>query len=265
MRSNRSQKKRRVEKPSQKSKDTYITCGRNAVLDGMKSGRVLTVYVSESTKSNEKIQEVIADARVRKIKVEFVTTKFLDSVIGDKKMHQGVAAVCKKPDNLSLDGFLNSVEDRKNVGVVLLTEIEYEQNLGAVMRSMDASGCDALIVANRIKNADSMVVRKVSMGAYDSLNIFNQNIFIAINMLKKRGFRILGVEAGSQKYYINEDLSGKIALVFGGENKSLTEPVVEACDGVISIPMMGNVTSLNVSASVAVVIYERLRQIVTTS
>ena len=144
----------------------------------------------------------------------------------------------------------------------MLTDIEYEQNLGAILRTVDASGVDGVIISNRIKNYDSIVVRRVSMGASESVNTMVQNVFIAARILKENGFKIIGVESTGKDLYVNESFSGRIALVFGGEDKSLSQPVIDLCDKVVSIPMIGNVTSLNVSVSVGVVVYERLRQVV---
>ena len=236
--------------------------GRNAVADACKMGNIDRIYISENVKFDNKIDEIVDLLKEKKIHYEFVQKDVVDKMSGEYKNHQGIAALCRKLPKVELADFLDSVEERENVCLVVITEIEYEQNLGAILRTLDAAGVDGIIAHNRIKNTDTVVVKKISMGASESIPMFSQSVFIAAKMLKEKGYRIIGIESGEDKLYLNENLRGKIALVFGGENKSLSEPVQKACDEIVSIPMLGIVTSLNVSVSVGLIVYERLRQIV---
>lgn len=239
-----------------------MICGRNSVYDGVKSGRVERIYVSENVRNNEKIQEIIIEAKSFKAKVEIVEKKELEKIVKNFTNHQGIAALCKKPAKIEFADFLNNAAEKDNICVIMLTEIEYEQNMGAILRTLNAAGIDGVVISSRIKNYDSMVVKRVSMGAYEHVPMFIQNTFIAAKMLRENGFRIVGVESCGEKPYTNEDLTGKIALVFGGEDKSLSQPVMDVCDDIVVIPMLGAVSSLNVSVSIGVVAYERLRQVV---
>jgi len=231
-------------------------------MDGLKSGNIEMVYVSENVRDHSKIQEIIDFAKEKKVRYETVTKSDLEVMIKKFANNQGVAALCKKTVEVSLAVFLDKTRDKENMCIVMLTEIEYEQNLGAILRTLDASGVDCVILSNRIKNTDSMVVRRISMGASESVNIFSQNIFTSARMLKEHGIRIVGIESSGDKVYINQDFSGRIAMVFGGEDKPLSQPVEDICDDILQIPMMGAVTSLNVSVSVGVIVYERLRQVI---
>lgn len=250
------------QKQNQTNKNFYYICGRNSVMDGLKSGNIEMVYVSENVRDHSKIQEIIDFAKEKKVRYETVTKSDLEVMIKKFANNQGVAALCKKTVEVSLAVFLDKTRDKENMCIVMLTEIEYEQNLGAILRTLDASGVDCVILSNRIKNTDSMVVRRISMGASESVNIFSQNIFTSARMLKEHGIRIVGIESSGDKVYINQDFSGRIAMVFGGEDKPLSQPVEDICDDILQIPMMGAVTSLNVSVSVGVIVYERLRQVI---
>jgi 23S rRNA (guanosine2251-2'-O)-methyltransferase len=255
------QRRKNPKKNLKLEKGSYLVCGRNAVLDSLKTGKVNLVYINQELKGDPKIGEIVQQAKNFDTKVNWINKEEFDKFVREDKS-QGVAALCKKSVEISLADFLHKVEDQENVCFVILTDISYEQNMGAILRTCDAAGVDGVIVSSRIKNTDSNVVRRVSMGASESVNVFNQNIFIALRMLKERGFEIVGVESFGKEHYINSSLSGRIALLFGGEDKSLTQPLVDECDKILSIPMLGIVTSLNVSVSVAIIIYERLRQVV---
>lgn len=231
------------------------------MLDSLKTGKIDEVYIQENLKGDKKIGEIYEYARQANAKVSWVKKHDLDRISGNGIRSQGVAAISKKTDNMSLADFLDTVENDQDVCFVVLTDMSYEQNLGAILRTLDGAGISGVIISSRIKNADSNVVRKVAMGASESINIFYQNIFNSMKMLKGKGFKIIGVEPFGKKDYFNEPLSGRIALLFGGEDKSLTEPLLNECDELIKIPMKGIVTSLNVSVSVGVIVYERLRQI----
>jgi 23S rRNA (guanosine2251-2'-O)-methyltransferase len=271
MKMQKRQKSKNQEKKSQRkpknplnprNKDLYVISGKNTILDGLKAGNVQKVFISKNIDKSTKVLQIIEDCKKLGIKAEFIDKKEIDKLSGDSEYNQGVAAISKKSKKIDLVDFLDNTDKDESVCLVMLTEIEYEQNLGAILRTIDASGVDGIILSNRIKNTDSNVVRRVSMGASENVNVFVQNIFIASRMLKERGFKVIGVESTGDGYYVNSDLSGRIALVFGGEDKSLSESVTSICDSVVSIPMAGNVTSLNVSVSVAIVVYERLRQLI---
>ena len=220
------------------------------------------MFVLEGYNDDEKIRSIVLKAREGKINTKTLREAEFKDVVGKYDKHQGIAALSKKNVVTDIASFLDKVGNQKHICVVVLTEIEYEQNLGAILRTLDSSGVDGVIISNRIKNHDSIVVRRVSMGASESVNTMVQNVFIAARILKENGFTIIGVESNGKDIYVNQDFSGRIALVFGGEDKSLTPPVIDMCDKIVSIPMMGNMTSLNVSVSVGVVVYERLRQII---
>lgn len=232
------------------------------MFDGLKSGNITGVYILEGNQKDPKILEVIMQARAEKVETKVIDSSSFSQIVRNYDKHQGIAALSKKNTIVDIAGFLDKVGDQKHICVVVLTEIEYEQNLGAILRTLDAAGIDGVIISSRIKNYDSMVVKRVSMGASESVVTMVQNIFVSAKTLKENGFKIIGVESTGSDLYVNEDFSGRIALVFGGEDKGLSQPVIDFCDKIVSIPMLGNVTSLNVSVSVGVTVYERLRQVV---
>ena len=195
-----------------------------------------------------------------RIFVKEVDKKKLDFMCGHSN-HQGVVAICAAHDYATVEDILKVAEERGEPPFIVACDgIEDPHNLGALIRCADAAGADGLIIPKRRNAAVTAVTVKSSAGAVEHLAIAKvANIAMTIDSLKKRGVWVYGAEAGGTSVY-DTDMTGAAAFVFGSEGNGISHLVTEKCDHIISIPMHGQVNSLNVSCASAVVLCEAARQ-----
>src|ERR1041384_2309603 len=173
--------------------------------------------------------------------------------------HQGVIAVTSAAAYSDADDLLSSISS--NTIFILLDGVEDPHNLGAVIRTAECGGASAVIVPERRAAHITEAVAKTSAGAVEHLPVARvTNLASYIEDLKNHNIWVVGVESSGKMAYTEFNYSGALALVFGGEGHGLHRLVRERCDAVVSIPMRGKVTSLNVSVAVGVVLFEAIRQ-----
>jgi 23S rRNA (guanosine2251-2'-O)-methyltransferase len=234
--------------------------GRNVVLEALRAGREISViYVDEGVGPEGKIEEIAQRARAAHVPVRAVNRSELGrmSVTGS---HQGVVALAAPKGEPTLKGLLASLSNKEAPTLVVLGEVMYEQNLGAILRTAEGAGTDGVIVPTRRGAPLSATVSRVSMGASEYVPVIRESPTSALAAIRRAGITIFGVEAEGDKSYFEADLVGPAAFVFGGEDKGLSTTIRDRCDAVLTIPLAGHITSLNVSVSVAIVLYERVRQ-----
>ena len=175
--------------------------------------------------------------------------------------HQGIACEICEYSYVSLDYIIKKNEDKEDVALVILDGLEDPHNLGAILRTADATGINGVIIPkNRSVNLNSTVA-KVSTGAIEHVDCCQvTNLVNAMNDLKKAGYWIIGLELDGSIDYRKQDYRGKIAVVIGSEGKGISRLVKEKCDFLVDIPMNGKINSLNASVSTAIIIYEIRRQ-----
>ena len=152
----------------------------------------------------------------------------------------------------------------KNNTCLLLTDsIEDPQNLGQIIRTSECAGIDGIMIPKNRSVGLTSTVLQVSQGAFLNLPLYNiGNVNQTLNFLKKEGFWIVGVENGVNALnWFDIDYSGKIVFVFGSEGKGIREKTLKNCDSIATIPMLGSINSLNVSATVSAILFERNRQL----
>lgn len=229
------------------------------VLELIRGGaeRVQRVIIAEGVKE-ARLREVIASARRAGIPVIREPRVALDRLCGGAN-HQGVLAVAAAARYAQAEDLLGSVAP--DALFVLLDGVEDPHNLGAVIRTAECAGATAVIVPERRAAQITEGVAKSSAGAVEHLPVARVgNLASFIEQLKKRNVWVVGVESAGILRYTEYDYKGAIALVFGGEARGLHRLVRERCDVIVSIPMRGRVTSLNVSVAAGVVLFEALRQ-----
>lgn len=232
--------------------------GRNAVLEGLKFGtRFFALYIDQSAKG-DKIKEIVNLATKKKVRTIFVGRRKLEKMSQDKH-HQGVIGIIAERES-SFQELIRLVESKESGVIVMVKEIQYDQNLGAILRSIEASGADGLILPTRQKQGVNEVVRRVSMGASERVLVVEANLFESIKQLKSLGCKAIGVEIDGKLPYYQAPSDGWVMYLFGGEDKGLSSQLEERCDLVVNIPMKGRVSSLNVGATVAIVLFDHLRR-----
>ena len=230
--------------------------GRNVVLEALSRGRrVFEIKIDKGAKG-DKIDEILQKAKASKVGVTLVDRRRLDAITSTDA-HQGVIAMAEALHTEKLSAVL---ERTPSPFMVVLREVYDKGNLGAIMRSGAAAGLDALIVSPTKKGPFSAQAERVSMGASNAVPVISLGVFDAISLLSKAGVKIVGVEVSGNLDYFATDLTGSVAFIFGGEDRGLSLPIREKCDIVVRVPMKGGVQSLNLSATAAVLMFEKVRQ-----
>jgi 23S rRNA (guanosine2251-2'-O)-methyltransferase len=212
-------------------------------------------------RTDRQFAEIVQLARSRQVPVHIEPQQAFDRLVPGGK-HQGVIAFVAAKAYSSSEDILQRAKERSEPPfLVLLDGVEDPHNLGAVLRTAEAAGAHGVFIPERRAVGLTSVVAKVSAGALDHILVSRVgNLVHLIDDLKKAGVWVYAVEPSAQKLVTQIDLSGPVALVFGGEGQGVRPGVLQQCDDRVSIPMKGKVESLNVSAAVAVTLFEAVRQ-----
>ena len=235
-----------------------IIVGRNPVTEALRSGREIDKLMVSSEEGSMK--KILALAKERRIPVMKVEKSAIDR-IAEGKAHQGVAAYVSAYAYAELDDIFRIAEERgEDPFIIILDNLEDPHNLGAIMRTAECAGAHGIIIPKRRACGLTEVVAKASSGAIEYMPCVKvTNIAQAIDELKERGVWVAACDMGGQEYY-KADLKGKLAVVIGSEGSGISRLVKEKCDFVVSMPMVGRITSLNASNAAAVIIYEVRKQ-----
>ncbi len=227
--------------------------GTNPVNEALKAGRHFETIFIDSTKK-DKFGGIIDIASKNGIKIDYTNKGFIDKTFGGT--NQGIGAFVEEYKYKNIEDI---IDKDKIQSFIILDGIEDPHNLGAMIRTAEASGMDGIIIPkNRSVSLNSTVV-KVSTGAIEYVNLIEvNNLNTAIKLLKDNGFWIIGTDANPDKSYKNIDHSTSVAVVIGSEGKGMSKLVRQNCDYLVSIPMMGKVNSLNASVSASIIMYELL-------
>jgi 23S rRNA (guanosine2251-2'-O)-methyltransferase len=231
--------------------------GRNPVVETLKRGGVRKLLVAEGSTTDPKIKEIVDMAKRQGFPVEFVDKTALDK-LSETRRHQGVIALVEAPGYTSLTTVVKKAG--RSPCIIILDGVEDPQNLGSILRTADAAGVDAVLIPKKEAVGLTPTVLRVSMGGGAHVPVARENIYPAVKLLKDEDIKLVAVDPSGDHDLWNEDISGAVAFVLGGEGTGISPTLLEKCDTVISIPMHGTVPSLNVGVSAAVVLYERLRQ-----
>src|SRR5690242_16022930 len=233
-----------------------IIYGINPVLEAIKAKRAKEIWVAQ--RADDRLQKLLAEAAQYSVRVRYVTRDELDQA-AKRGAHQGVVAEVERRTEATIE----DLADAKNGPplIVVLDEVEDPQNVGAILRSVDASGASGVIRQTRRAAALDGAAAKASAGAVNHVPVADVvNIARSLEELKKAGVWTVGLDADAKMAYYEWDLTLPTAIVVGAEGHGLRRLVRERCDQVVSIPLLGHVGSLNVSVATAVVLYEALRQ-----
>ena len=238
-------------------KQTITLEGRNMVHDALMSQNTIqSILISNAVLDDPRIREIESMAAKKGIACDKVRPEQIEHLT-ESGNAQGVIAYMDLQSPPSVEEIIKS---KSNPFLLLINKLDYEQNLGAIIRSAWAAGVDAVIVPNTGVHEITPVVAKISQGGAAYVPLIAQSLFMALTTIKKYAVPVVGVEVGLGGDYTKQNLKGPIALVFGGEAVSLSEPLKKYCDVFVNIPMVKDVASLNVSVATALVIFEKTRQ-----
>lgn len=246
------------------SRSRYIT-GLRAVEELIAAGRTdIRQIFAEYQTANPRVQAVINAARRAGIDIQAANRARLTQISGESR-HQGIVAEVRRTTVLDEGALRTLVEERlqqdQDLLLLVLDGLQDPHNLGACMRTADAVGVDAVIVPRHGAAGLGPTVSKVASGAAEQLPFAQVgNLSRVLGWLRDYGVRIIGTSDKAPKTLFEADLTGSIALVMGREHSGLGKGLAGRCDELISIPMRGVVSSLNVSVAAGVCLYEILRQ-----
>ena len=226
-----------------------IITGKNTVSEAIKVGKkIQELYVLKSTN-----KDVVSIARKKNIKIKELDKQQLQKLL--PKNNQGIGALVEEYKYKSLDQVLN--KEVENKVFVMLDSLEDPHNLGAILRSADAFGVDAIIIPKNRSVKLNSTVAKVSTGAIEHVDVVEvTNLTNTIKTLKDNGFWVVGTDANTDQTIHDINVDTHLCIVIGSEGKGISRLVKENCDYMVKIPMSGHVNSLNASVSAALVIYE---------
>ncbi len=232
--------------------------GRNAVAEALKADRPLdSVFVAKGDRQGS-IGALIAQCRQRGIPIKEADSRKLDAMAPN---HQGIIAVAACKEYVTVDELFAVAEERGEPPFfIVCDELADPHNLGAILRTAEATGAHGVIVPRRRSVGLTSTVYKASAGAVEYVPVARvANITDTLKELKKRGLWVYGLDMDGENW-CQTDLTGAMALVVGSEGHGMTRLVREQCDFVLSLPMAGHINSLNASVACGVVLYEAARQ-----
>jgi 23S rRNA (guanosine2251-2'-O)-methyltransferase len=232
--------------------------GINPVIEALRAGRVRRLRIS--TRSDKRIDEILARATKQGVRVERVDAPALDRA-AKGGVHQGVVADVEGTAEYSIEELVAPSASSLPPLVVVLDGIEDPHNVGAVLRTCDAAGVNGVIRQGRHSAALDGSVGKASAGALAHVRIATVvNIARAVEELKAANVWTVGLAGEAPELYTDVDWRLPSAIILGAEGTGLRRLVAERCDRLVRIPMLGAVGSLNVSVAAGVVLYEVVRQ-----
>ena len=234
--------------------------GRNSVLELLESGKDINKIFIQIGEKHGSINKIISKAKENRIVIVQAEKSKLDKM-SQTNNHQGVIAIVPPFEYSSVEDIVEEAKKRNEQPFILILDgIEDPHNLGAIIRTCEAAGFDNIIIPkNRSVSINGTVV-KTSVGTIERVKIAQvTNLNNAIQTLKKKGYWIIGTDMIGTDYK-ELDYNGKVAIVIGNEGVGISRLVKENCDFIATIPMNGQVNSLNASVAAGVLLFEILRQ-----
>ena len=235
--------------------DNQLIAGRNAVTEAIRSGRALE-YLLVAKGTGGSARGIIALARQHGVPVKELPRKTLDEKLPGIN-HQGVAALCSAGSYADLQALIDRAKAAPGGGLLLvLDKIEDPHNLGAILRTAEASGASGVIIPKRGGVGLTATAVKVASGAAAYLPVARvSNLAAACDTLKENGFWLYGADMDGEDLR-RVQMSGPVALVIGSEGFGISRLLKERCDFLIKIPMFGQINSLNASVAAGILLYK---------
>jgi 23S rRNA (guanosine2251-2'-O)-methyltransferase len=237
-----------------------IIIGRNPIVEALRAGRPINkILIDKNITRHSVIGEIINLAKKRCIPVEYIERQFIERLDATS---QRIVAYTAAKDYIGLEDLL-AISDKKSEPpfYIILDGIEDPQNMGAVLRTAEATGVHGVIIRERRAVGLTAAVGRASAGAIEYIPVARvTNIAQVIGELKEHNIWVTGVDMTGDVDYQKIDFKDGTAIVIGGEGSGLSPLVRKRCDRVAFIPMKGKISSLNASVAAALVMYEAFRQ-----
>lgn len=239
---------------------TQYIYGVHAVLEAIDAGKDIDKILLSKTLNDETSKEISERARQLRVPVQRVPVQKIDRIT--RRNHQGVLAMMAAVTYYRVEDLVPQLFDEGvNPFVVVLDGVTDVRNFGAVARTCECAGVNAIVIPERESvsvNADAV---KTSAGALNYLPVCRErNLVNAVKLLRDSGFKIVGTSDKQHLPYTKADYTGPVAIVLGAEDKGISPEIMKLCDTQVLIPEFGNINSLNVSVAGGIMIYEVVRQ-----
>lgn len=237
-----------------------IICGRNPVLEAVRSGREIDRLLVAHGVSGGSVTAIIAKCNQRGILIKEVSPQKLDYYCAGAN-HQGVAVMFASQEYSTPEEILAVAKERgEQLFIIVCDEIEDPHNLGAIIRTAEACGVHGIIIPKRRSASLNATVAKSASGALEYMKVARvTNIPNTIDFLKSQGVWVFGADMDGEDY-ASVDFDMPCALVIGNEGKGIGTLTAKKCDRIVSLPMCGKINSLNASVAAGVLMYEALRK-----
>ncbi|MDT0595344.1 23S rRNA (guanosine(2251)-2'-O)-methyltransferase RlmB [Glaciecola petra] len=221
--------------------------------------RILEIMVAKE-RNDDRMNKVVNLARKQRISVQFVQRKTLDER-SKGEQHQGIMARAKAA-RVMTEADLDTIIENQNVPFLLVLDgVTDPHNLGACLRNADAAGVHAVIVPKDKSAAITPVVRKVAVGAAETVPLIQvTNLARTLKQIQQQGVWVIGTAGEAEQLIYDCKIQGPTALVMGAEGKGMRRLTRETCDELVKLPMAGSVSSLNVSVATGICLFEVVRQ-----
>jgi 23S rRNA (guanosine2251-2'-O)-methyltransferase len=242
------------------NRNETVICGRNSVLEAVRSGREIDRLLIAHGVSGGSISAIIAKCSARGILIKEVSPQKLDFYCGGAN-HQGVAVFFAAQEYSTVEDILALARERgEQPFLILCDEIEDPHNLGAIIRTAEACGVHGIVIPKRRSASLNATVAKSASGALEYMKVARvTNLSNTIDELKQNGVWVFGADMDGADY-TKTDFNLPCALVIGNEGRGIGTLVAKKCDALISLPMCGKINSLNASVAAGVLMYEVMRK-----
>ena len=237
-----------------------VIAGSNAVNEALRSDRAIDSIVVARGIRTGAIGAILAKAKEKGIAVKEADGRKLDFMCGGA-VHQGIVAVAAVKEYATVDAIFALAEERNEPPFIIVAdELEDPHNLGAIIRTAECAGAHGIIIPRRRAAGLTYTVGKASAGAVEYVPVARvTNIAATLDELKQRGLWVYGTDMYGTNW-CESNLTGAVALVIGNEGAGISRLVKEKCDVILSLPMKGQINSLNASVAAGIIMYEVARQ-----
>ena len=239
---------------------SQVVFGIRAVIEAIESGKQVDKVLMKKDLSGDLARELLSVAREYNVPVQRVPVERINRVT--RKNHQGVIAFMAAVDYYHVDDIVPALYDEGiNPFIVVLDGVTDVRNFGAIARTCECAGVNAIVIPERNSvsvNADAV---KTSAGALNYLPVCRErNLVNAVKYLRDSGFKVMGASEKTDLNYTKADFTGPVAIVLGAEDTGISADILRLCNTLVAIPEFGEINSLNVSVAGGIMIYEVVRQ-----
>lgn len=217
------------------------------------------IHLDDRARPHPKLEAIIELAASRGVPLLRVSRAQLDATSATG-VHNGIIADADGLPATTVRAVLSACLERgEDPFFILVDEVNYEHNLGAILRSALGAGVHAVVIPTRRGKGVTPVVQRVAMGGAEEVDVIREGLSSALATLRRAGVRIVGADMDGQPAW-SVALRGPLAVILGGEDKGLTTTLRDRCDAIVSVPLMRGLDSLNVSVTAGVILFEKVRQ-----